>query len=161
MDRDKRIVIVSHCILNQNAVVLPLARARGAYNQLIKILLKYNIGIIQLPCPEMAYLGIDRPPMSKSDYNTPGYRNLCKELLKPVFKQIKDYSQYQYQIIGVLGIEESPTCGVNHQGILMEELVQLLQFEALELEMLSVPTDYREEHNMEFALTLEKWLISK
>lgn len=50
MKRNKKLLIVSHCIINQNSVVEPLARAKGAFPVIIK-LLEEEIGIIQLPCP--------------------------------------------------------------------------------------------------------------
>ena len=56
MERSKRIVFVSHCILNQNTVVEPLARSRGAYGDIVRLLVDKGIGIHQMPCPEFRHL---------------------------------------------------------------------------------------------------------
>ena len=89
--KGKKIAIVSHCILNQNSVVNGLERAEGAFNEVVEILLKNNYGIIQLPCPELIYLGIDREGKTKEEYDTKEYRKLCRELLKPIIKYLQEY----------------------------------------------------------------------
>ena len=50
--RSKKVVLVSHCILNQNSVVNDLARAKGAYREIVETIMDNDIGIHQLPCPE-------------------------------------------------------------------------------------------------------------
>ncbi|ACV24005.1 CD3072 family TudS-related putative desulfidase [Methanocaldococcus fervens] len=89
----KKIAIVSHCILNQNSVVKGLERAKEAFNEVVEIILNENYGIIQLPCPEMLYLGINRRGMVKEEYNTKEYRELCREILKPIIKYLKEYNK--------------------------------------------------------------------
>lgn len=161
MHRNKKIIILSHCILNQNSVVKPLARAKGAYSEVIKLLLDNNIGLVQLPCPELLFLGGSRPPMTKSEYNTPEYRELCINLIENVMLQINEYLKNNYKILGIIGIEESPTCGlINNQGILMEELLSLLKYENIKLPLLQIPTDYIEEKDNKSFLDLLKEFIN-
>lgn len=62
MKREKKLVLVSHCVINQNSVVLPLAKAGGPFN-FVDTLLKNNIGIYQLPCPEFKFAGLNRKSM--------------------------------------------------------------------------------------------------
>lgn len=148
MHREKKVIIVSHCILNQNSVVHPLARAKGAYTAIVERILREEIGIIQLPCPELLHLGEDRPPTTKADYDTPKFRQLCKTLLENPMKQIKEYMDHDYKIIGILGINESPTCSVlKERGILMEEFESALSEANIQLPTLGVPTDYLEGEN--------------
>lgn len=145
MHRKKKIIIVSHCILNQNSVVHPLARAKGAYTAIVHKILQEDIGIIQLPCPELLYLGEDRAPTSREEYDTPEFRQLCKALLKTPMIQIQEYHRNGYEILGILGINESPTCSMlKERGILMEEFETALRNAAIELPLLGVPTDYLE-----------------
>ena len=151
MHRKKKILIVAHCILNQNSVVHPLARAKGAYTAIVEKILKEEIGIIQLPCPELLHLGEDRPPTTKEEYDTPKFRELCKTLLLNPIIQIKEYRHHGYEILGILGINESPTCSLlEERGILMEEFEAALTDAEI---VLGVPTDYLEgiDHESFFA----------
>ncbi|WP_240838801.1 CD3072 family TudS-related putative desulfidase [Acidaminobacter sp. JC074] len=158
MERGKRIVLVSHCILNQNSVVKPLARAKGAYKTIVDVINNENIGILQLPCPELIHLGLKRPPMSKEAYDTKAYRDLCKDLLSTIMIQLKAYRQVGYEIVGLIGIDESPTCSLSNKGILMEELFKCLQIEKIDLRHISVPTSYLETQDTSFAIELKDWL---
>jgi predicted secreted protein len=103
-------MIVSHCILNQNAVIRGWERAIGAYGEIVRILLDRQLGIIQLPCPEFTYQGEARPSRSKQEYDTREYRVHCKELAEGTAAQLKEYLTHGYQIVGLIGIGESPTC---------------------------------------------------
>lgn len=160
MHRRKKIIVLSHCILNQNSVVHPLARAKGAYTAIVQKILNEEIGMIQLPCPELLHLGEDRPPTTKKDYDTPEFRQLCKTLLQNPMLQIKEYQRNGYEILGILGINESPTCSLlEERGILMEEFESALEREQIELPTLGVPTDYLEGRDHEcFFSSLEAFL---
>ena len=160
MHRNKKIIILSHCILNQNSVVHPLARAKGGYTAIVEKIMNAEIGIVQLPCPELLHLGEDRPPKTKAEYDTPQFRQLCKKLLQLPMKQIQEYNRQGYKIIGILGINESPTCSLlEERGILMEEFEIALQEENLTLPILGVPTDYLEgEDHQAFFEQLDDFL---
>jgi len=121
MQRSKRILIVSHCILNQNTVIENEARAEGAVLSAVSWAIKKGYGFLQLPCPEFTFLGLDRPSMTYQEYNTPAYRKHCREILKPILLQAEDYLKNGYEIVGLLGIQRSPSCDPT-RGIFMEEL---------------------------------------
>ncbi|WP_055666729.1 CD3072 family TudS-related putative desulfidase [Desnuesiella massiliensis] len=147
MDRNKKLIIVSHCILNQNSVVAPLARAKGPF-PIAKIFLDMGVGVLQLPCPEFKFLGPTRVPMSKEEYDTKEYRELCKNLFIPIIEDIKKYISAGYEIKGIIGINESPTCSITgNRGIFMEEIFKLLEKEEIFIDYLEVPTDYSEDSN--------------
>jgi predicted secreted protein len=160
MHRKKKIIILSHCILNQNSVVHPLARAKGAYTAIIEKILQEEIGIIQLPCPELLHLGENRPPMTKKEYDTPEFRRLCKTLLQNAMMQIQEYQRNGYEILGILGINESPTCSLlEERGVLMEEFESALSNAKIKLPLLGVPADYLEgEAHENFFTTLYAFL---
>ncbi len=113
MNRGRRILILSHCILNQNSVVLPYGREMKDFQELINYCMTNNIGLIQLPCPELKQLGLRRWGHLKTQLDYPGYRKLCYELLIPIIEDIEGYLENNYQIMGVCGIKGSPTCGVS------------------------------------------------
>lgn len=143
MHRKKNIVLMSHCILNQNTVVEPLARASGPYYNIVRNIIDKGIGIHQLPCPETRYLGLKREPMSKEEYDTEDFRTLCKSIAEDTIVLIKEYMENGYKILGLIGINHSPTCSIyGRQGIFMEELDKLLRANSIEITSLDVPTDY-------------------
>jgi predicted secreted protein len=58
--RSKRVVLVAHCVLNQNVKLDACAHYPGAIEELAAELVRRGLGIVQLPCPELACLGLDR-----------------------------------------------------------------------------------------------------
>ncbi|WP_194190148.1 CD3072 family TudS-related putative desulfidase [Clostridium chrysemydis] len=146
MKREKELVIVSHCILNQNSVVLPLARSRGAF-PFVKEIIDSGVGIIQLKCPEFNFLGLSREGMTKEEYDTKEYREICKSIAKDILAEALTYIKHGYKIKGIIGINESPTCSITgNRGILMEEVFNYFSENNIELKFLEVSTSYEEEN---------------
>ncbi|MEE3662952.1 CD3072 family TudS-related putative desulfidase [Brenneria sp. g21c3] len=112
MQREKKIVIVSHCILNVNAKVYGIAKAPGAL-AIVKEIIDDGVGLIQLPCPEMLFSGCKRWGMSREQYDTPVFRRHCARLLRPIVDQVEDYLASGYAILGIIGLDGSPSCGVS------------------------------------------------
>lgn len=158
MERSKRIVFVSHCILNQNTVVEPLARSRGAYGDIVRLLVDKGIGIHQMPCPEFRHLGLERRPMIKAEYDTKEYRDLCRGLALDTFGIIEEYKKNSYEILGMIGILESPTCSISKKrGIFMEELMKILDEKNYIINNYDVPADYYDgEKGKAFIQSLEE-----
>lgn len=155
MQRNKRILLVSHCIINQNTVIENEARAEGAILSATEWAIKEGYGIVQLPCPEFTFLGLNRPPMTYEEYNTPGYREHCREILTPVLNQAKEYLKHDYELAGVLGIQSSPSCDPTRgRGVFMEELIDLFAENNITLKTLwylpndSNPTFKSELHHL-------------
>lgn len=113
MERSKKIVILAHCILNQNSVVIPYAREMKVFKPFIEICFDENIGILQLPCPEKSLYGLKRWGHVKDQFEHPGFINPAKESLKRFIDEIKEYIANGYEILGVYGIKGSPSCGVS------------------------------------------------
>lgn len=112
--------------------------------------------MIQMPCPEMNELGINRPPMSYEDYDKiTGYRERCKFWLEPVFSQIQSYIENGDKFKGVIGINQSPNCSISGQrGIFMEILFEWLVENDLTTSYLEVPTWYTENEEENFQETI-------
>ena len=113
MNRNKKILILSHCILNVNAKVYGLANYEGCLSQLIEPLIKKGFGFLQLPCPEMMTCGVNRWGQVKEQYETSFFKQQYKKMLVPIINQLLDYKNNGYIINGVIGIDGSPSCGVN------------------------------------------------
>lgn len=112
MQRSKRIVILSHCLLNVNSKVSGLANYPGVYRELIDFLIDEDLGIIQLPCPEML-LGVRRWGHVREQLAAPAFTKHCSEIFTPILQQIIDYRNNGYQFAALIGIDGSPSCGVH------------------------------------------------
>lgn len=146
MDRKKKIAIVSHCVLNQNSVVYPLARAAGALSSVLQVLIQQEFGIYQLPCPELHYGGLGRKPMSYQDYDTPEYRFVCARLTEGVLHDLLLFAADGCEIRVLIGIGQSPTCASTDKvGHFMETLLPRLLERFPALNIVDIPVDYRDD----------------
>ena len=123
--RSKEVVFVSHCILNQNTKLDACAHYPGTIKETAEVLIDADIGIIQMPCPEFLYLGLDRevddgtnPSVEAEDTRIAGRMTeeksqcLCKKIIDDIIYQMMEYRKYDFEIVGLVGINGSPTCGV-------------------------------------------------
>lgn len=133
VDRSKKVVFVSHCILNQNTKAVGKEKSAGAIKEVVEILTQSGIGIIQLPCPEVEFNGgLGRKSKTKSFYDTKEYRSYCRKVSKEILQQIESYLRAGYSVLGLIGVEFSPTCAVHQldngarstpgKGIFIEEM---------------------------------------
>ena len=135
MQRSKKILLVSHCILNQNTVIDDEARAAGAVLSAVDWAMREGYGFLQLPCPEFTFLGLNRPSMTYEEYNTPEYRKHCRVILRPVLQQAEEYLKNGYEIVGLLGIQSSPSCDPT-RGIFIEEMKDMFLEKDIEMKTL-------------------------
>lgn len=56
MKRNKKIILICHCIINANSKVEGLSQYGGIFKEFIDIIGGKDIGIIQLPCPGNDYI---------------------------------------------------------------------------------------------------------
>ena len=123
--RSKKVIFVSHCILNQNAKIDRCAHYPGAMREVTQALLDAGVGIIQIPCPELLYLGLDRQVEKDKEttveseddrvgilMNKTVPKVLCGKISYDLIYQIKQYQLNGFTVVGMLGINGSPTCGV-------------------------------------------------
>ncbi len=126
-------MFVSHCILNQNTKASGREKSSGAIKELVELLTQSGVGIVQLPCPQIDFNGgFGRKPKTKNAHDTKEYRSYCRKLSKEILQQIEKYLRAEYSVLGILGIEFSPTCAVYQlengnrstpgKGIFIEEL---------------------------------------
>lgn len=112
MLRGKKIVLLSHCLLNVNAKVSGLASYSGALPDLITYLIEQGYGLYQLPCAEMRSHGINRWGQTLSQYDNPFYERHCRNLASEVVLELLDYQRNGYEIPLMIGQDGSPNCGV-------------------------------------------------
>ena len=125
--RSGRVVFVSHCLLNQNTRYLGGAYRPGAVRDVIEPYLQDGTGICQLPCPEQLAWGGVLKRRLLALYARPWLRPLLRPLVpaltaytalryrllaRQVSGQIADHQRSGYEVVGVVGVDPSPSCGV-------------------------------------------------
>jgi len=111
--RNRTVVVLAHCHLNVNTKVHGLAEYGGVRAEVLEPLIAAGHGIVQLPCPEASFLGMKRWGMTREQYDTPAYRRHCRSILGPVVDTLVALAEDGCRIESVLGVDGSPTCGVN------------------------------------------------
>jgi predicted secreted protein len=133
MERSKKVMFVSHSLLNQNVMPVGTEKYAGMVKDLVEMLAEAGIGIIQLPDPEFEFNGgIISKAKTKEQLDKKDFRKYCRDLSKQVLIQIEKYKAKNYFVLGILGVEFSPTLAVHQlanghkvapgKGILIEEL---------------------------------------
>lgn len=113
----KRIIFVSHCILNTaSKVEQDEAGLEGEYRErrrLMELVLEKDIQIVQLPCPEFQIMGSRRWGHVRDQFDNPFFRSRCREMLEPFLLEMEEYCSRsdRFRILGVVSVEGSPSCG--------------------------------------------------
>lgn len=117
----KKILLVGHCILNTaSKVVLYDKEEMDAEERLRKrFLLKaveQDIQLIQLPCPEFTLYGAKRWGHVSEQFDNIFFRKHCRRILLPIMDQLLEYKSNgeRFEILGIIGIDGSPSCGVDY-----------------------------------------------
>ncbi|MEM2963871.1 MAG: hypothetical protein QXE22_00250 [Candidatus Bathyarchaeia archaeon] len=157
--RSGKVIILSHCILNMNAVCEGSSSPShypAIVNEIMDLIQAHQIGVIQLPCPEQEMYGLDRKARDRKFYDNEGFRRHCHALAVKAVQQIKEYKSKGYEVVGFIGRTGSPTCNVDgNHGIFVEELSKELRVRSLRLRMLSFDWRKMGERLMELREALE------
>ncbi len=175
--RSKRVVVVAHCLLNQNAISDGTADLPARFGEVIDRIMAKDVGIIQLPCPELACLGLNRGDdggagrellAENSRIRTlmerPRPRELLREKARELADALEDYRKHGFAVLGLVGVDRSPSCGVGTtsaggreipgRGVFIEILAEEMERRGLDLRMIGTKTSRREES----AARIEAWL---
>jgi predicted secreted protein len=163
-ERSRTVIFVPHCALNQNARAAGAAERPAAVSELIAGLLEREIGIVQMPCPELCAFGLDRGQVRVEDaLRAPAGRVLCRRLAREQAQQIQAYLGGGIRVLGILGKNGSPSCGVEvtwaggvcpGPGAYMEVLAAELQARNLPVEM----TGMRDSESTQALAVVDRWL---
>ena len=110
----KNLLIVSHCILNNAAKVeqdeAELAEEYKIREELMQLILKKDVQLLQLPCPEFIMYGSQRWGHVKNQFQHPFYMEQCCKILEPVLLQLQEYAQHveKFHVLGIVSVEGSP-----------------------------------------------------
>ena len=150
MNRSKRVVFVSHCLLNQNTRAINQEKYPGVVKDVMELFLEAGIGVVQLPCPQIEHNGggIKRKFRPSKVLKENGYRTECKKMSTSIIKQIEKYLKEDYNVVGIVGVEFSPTCAVHQvnngkknvpgRGIFIEELESKMQKKNFQVPIIGV-----------------------
>lgn len=138
--RSKCFVAVIDCIMNQNTRDAGAAVFSAMNWEVLQLCNKYNVGILQMPCPEIAFMGFfrTRPPGTsiRAALDTADGRACCRKLSVDIADRIEDIMHQDARFLAVLGGNpESPGCAVHTgdaensklSGVLISELRDELQ----------------------------------
>jgi predicted secreted protein len=105
------VAFVAHCLLNQNSKVGDGAHCAGVYSPVVDVLRAKGWRIEQMPCPELAFTGLNRFWAVREQLDTAAYRRHCRRLAVTVADMISVRVQ-QGEDIALIGVEGSPSMGV-------------------------------------------------
>ena len=124
--RSQKVAFLAHCLLNQNAISDGTAVRPAGFPEMLSYLLEPGVGIVQLPCPELLCLGLDRGDPQGAERpvvveNTRIRRAMAQaepsrrlaQLVEDTMTQLLEYRRYGFQVVGILGANRSPCCGVD------------------------------------------------
>ena len=128
--RSGKVVFVSHCILNENARYFGGAFRKAGVKEVLYDLSTRDIGIVQMVCPERrAWGGVQKQHIWKIFNTRQGmlyrYRKIILTIFKfytifryrrmasDVIKEVVDYKDSGYEVLGLIGVDGSPSCGVD------------------------------------------------
>lgn len=128
-NRGKRVIFLSHCILNENTRYLGGATRSGVIDETTDYLQEKGIGIVQMKCPEQkAWGGVLKKEMLRAygAKNIPvlfrklyinSFINKTKKIYQYIAKEIteemEDYIKSGFEVVGIVGVKGSPSCGVS------------------------------------------------
>lgn len=143
--RGRRLVAVIECILNQNARDEGAAASAAMILDVLRLCNEYEVGILQMPCPEIAFLGFARKRPSgesiRDALDTEDGRTCCGRIGVGIADRLEEFVRKGYQVLAILGGNpESPGCAVHNgrsgllgtSGVLMRELQDELRKRSIE-----------------------------
>lgn len=138
LDAEVEVRVVAHCLLN------PYTRVKGL--KAPEFHLRPESPLIQLPCPEVLYMGLDRWAVTRNQLDVPEFRRFCRSLITH-YADLVEMLARKGARIKIVGVAGSPNCGVrttstgyeggrvqecehshvSGRGIFMEELLAELE----------------------------------
>jgi predicted secreted protein len=126
--RSKRVVFLSHCLLDENVRYLGGAFHGGAVPEATELVAS-GVGICQMPCPEQrAWGGVRKPRMLRAyglretrlyPLRRPLFRLFVwytrlryRWLARRVVREIAQYRDAGVEVAALVGVGASPSCGV-------------------------------------------------
>lgn len=115
----KKAVLLPECLLAIHFQVSCPINFESWRRQFLNMILEYDVDIITYECSESSFegyhKGLLRSPHGIDYYQKlQGYSEHCKALASRIYEKMNAMSRVGYQILAILGIENSPSCAVNY-----------------------------------------------
>jgi predicted secreted protein len=129
--RSRRVVFLSHCLLNENTRYLGGACVPGCVPEVVARCVDAGIGIVQMPCPEQLAWGgvlkrsllagyglrhtcpllylLRQPMLALFRWRT---RRIYENVARQVAREVADYVASGMEVTAIVGVDGSPSCGV-------------------------------------------------
>lgn len=117
MENQRKIILVAHCLLTKGFTKL----FSSEISEVVKVLSDNETGIIQMPCPHLCSL-INKDTEKQShcsdflEESTKNPVNLYANIINPLLAQVEKYKEQKIEIAGIIGVKNSPICGVTNQN---------------------------------------------
>lgn len=164
--RSKKFVLIPFCLIAQAYQAQGIVKYewKSSIRPFIDVLLDHDINIIQMPCAEAQYHdSLIRAPKGITKYDTIEFNQHCENLANQVAKQIRDLISSDYEVVAILGIEQSPSCCVNYiytnkgmekrRGLFMQKLYE--KIEDLNISIIGINRKYINKSLNELKKVLE------
>lgn len=116
-NRSRKFIFVPFCLMAQSFQAQGIVKYewKSSIKPIMQVLLDNDINIIQMPCIEAEFgNNLIRKPKGIKKYDTTEFNKHCEALANKVSEQIKTVVSSDYEVIAILGIEQSPSCCVNY-----------------------------------------------
>ena len=120
------VAFVAHCLLNQNSKVRDGAHCAGVYSPIVDVLRAKGWRVEQMPCPELAFAGLNRFWAVREQYDTVAFRRHCQRLATAVAGAIAARAEQGEEIV-LVGVEGSPSMGTTITSSDPDDLLPLLR----------------------------------
>ena len=117
--RGYRFVAVIECVLNQNARDAGAACSPAMNFELLQRCHQHNVGILQIPCPEIVALGYERKRPAEQSLrqalDSEHGRSRCQALAAETADRIEGYVSQGCALVAIVGGNpRSPGCAIHH-----------------------------------------------
>lgn len=119
--RRRRLVAVIECALNQNARDSGAASYPALNKAILALCMQYDVGIVQIPCPEMRFMGLGRQRSPgktiREVLDTQAGCQSCRTISHDLVNTLWDYQKNGCRLLAILGGNpQSPGCAVHLDG---------------------------------------------
>ncbi len=106
-----KVAFVAHCLLNQNAKTAGGAVCPGVYSPVVEELRARSWELVQMPCPELTFTGLNRFWAVREQYDTVAHRRHCRRIVQGLAGAISAHLERGDEVV-LIGVEGSPSLGV-------------------------------------------------
>lgn len=174
-----------NCVLNMNTRAPGISIHQGAIKEIFYKLINSGHKVLQVPCPESAFIGLKRWWFTKEMYDSIPYREHSRKISSLISSIIQRFYEKGDRII-IVGLSLSPSCGVFYtqsdpswegrpfdvglkppvvkgKGVFIEELELALKEKNVNYKIVEIPPaviypEYRVPHLPEYPNSYEESL---